>query len=48
MSDFNGSTAYAVYDVFRVDGLDTNYVLHISGYSGTAGTTFNRKSRRKG
>ncbi|XP_071132953.1 fibroleukin-like [Mytilus edulis] len=34
---FTGETAYAIYDTFNVLDETTNYTLHISDYSGTAG-----------
>ncbi|XP_078663340.1 angiopoietin-2-like [Branchiostoma floridae x Branchiostoma belcheri] len=37
MLDWEGETAYATYDIFRVSGESDQYRLRISGYSGTAG-----------
>ncbi|CAG2206560.1 unnamed protein product [Mytilus edulis] len=34
---FTGETAFAIYDTFNVLDETTNYTLHISDYSGTAG-----------
>ncbi|XP_052068197.1 fibroleukin-like [Mytilus californianus] len=34
---FTGETAYAIYDTFNVLDETTNYILQISGYTGTAG-----------
>ena len=35
--DWDGGRSYAEYDVFRVDGPDDNYRLHVRGYHGNAG-----------
>ncbi|KAK7491088.1 hypothetical protein BaRGS_00017652 [Batillaria attramentaria] len=40
LADWNGNTAYAKYTTFYTDGPDKNYVLHVGGYSGTAGDSF--------
>ena len=37
MRDKNGNNAYASYSTFYIGSSTTNYRLHISGYSGTAG-----------
>ena len=37
MRDKNSSTAYASYSTFYIGGSTTDYILHVSGYSGTAG-----------
>ena len=37
MRDKNGSSAYASYSTFYIGGSTTDYTLHVSGYSGTAG-----------
>ena len=37
LSDFDGNTAFAKYNTFRVLSSSTNYTLNVSGYSGTAG-----------
>ena len=37
MGDFEGNTAFAKYDTFRVLNSSTNYTLNVAGYSGTAG-----------
>ncbi|ELU12832.1 hypothetical protein CAPTEDRAFT_219236 [Capitella teleta] len=37
MSDFSDLAAYAEYDAFTVGDSSTNYTLHCTGYSGTAG-----------
>ena len=37
MIDKNGNSAYASYSPFYIGGSTTNYRLHVSGYSGTAG-----------
>ena len=37
LEDINQSTSYAVYDSFYIEGSKTDYTLHVSGYSGTAG-----------
>ena len=39
MRDKNGTTAYASYSTFYIDGSTTEYTLHVSGYSGTAGNS---------
>lgn len=33
----NGTRSYANYAIFRVDGPETSYRLHVSNYSGNAG-----------
>ena len=37
MRDKNGINAYASYSTFYIGGSTTDYTLHVSGYSGTAG-----------
>ena len=37
MKDNNGNSAYASYATFYIGGSTTDYTLHVSGYSGTAG-----------
>ena len=37
MRDKDGNTAYASYSTFYIGGSITDYTLHVSGYSGTAG-----------
>ena len=37
LEDFKGNKAYAKYSIFSVADASTNYKLHLSGYSGTAG-----------
>ena len=37
MKDKDGNSAYASYSTFYIGGSTTDYTLHISGYSGTAG-----------
>ena len=37
MRDKNGDSAYASYPPFYIGGSTTDYTLHVSGYSGTAG-----------
>ena len=37
MRDRDGTSAYASYSTFYIGGSNTNYTLHVSGYSGTAG-----------
>ena len=44
MYDCDGVRKYARYSYFHVEGSSVNYKLHISGYSGTAGDSFNRGS----
>ena len=36
LEDFNNNTAFATYDTFYINGPKTDYVLHVSSYSGTA------------
>ena len=35
--DWDGQRSFAEYDVFRVDGQQDNYRLHVRGYHGNAG-----------
>ena len=37
MTDKNGNSRYASYSTFYIGSSTTNYRLHVSGYSGTAG-----------
>ena len=37
LTDTEDQSKYADYSHFKVDGPDSKYSLHISGYSGTAG-----------
>ena len=37
MRDKDGNNAYANYSTFYIGGSTTDYTLHVSGYSGTAG-----------
>ena len=37
LQDFNGNTAYAVYESFQIGDAASNYRLSIGSYSGTAG-----------
>ena len=37
LGDFSGNTAYAKYSSFHIGGSSTDYTLHVTGYSGTAG-----------
>ena len=39
MRDKNGSSAYASYSTFYIGNSTTDYTLHVSGYSGTAGNS---------
>ena len=39
LEDWDGNTAYAVYDTFEVDDESNKYRLTVSGYSGTAGNS---------
>ncbi len=41
MYDCDGVRKYARYSYFHVEGSSVNYKLHVSGYSGTAGDSFN-------
>ena len=38
LEDWEGNTAYAQYDYFKVGSYEDRYRLVVSGYSGTAGT----------
>ena len=40
MEDFDGDTAFAVYEEFKVGTEEDKYRLHVTGYSGTAGDSF--------
>ena len=37
MKDTSGNNQYASYSTFYIGGSTTDYTLHVSGYSGTAG-----------
>nr|KAG5695363.1 hypothetical protein BaRGS_033576 [Batillaria attramentaria] len=36
LTDWDNATAYALYDIFYIDGPDRHYRLHVADYSGTA------------
>lgn len=40
LSDFDGNTTYAMYNNFWIEDELHNYIVHFSGYSGTAGDSF--------
>ena len=40
LADFDGAKQFARYSYFSVGNADTNYTLHIGGYTGTAGDAF--------
>lgn len=40
LEDFDGKTAYAKYSTFNVEDFKSNFMLHISGYTGTAGISY--------
>ena len=40
LRDHNGVQVYAKYSTFHIGGSTTDYTLHASGYSGTAGDSF--------
>nr|XP_061794148.1 angiopoietin-2-like [Nerophis lumbriciformis] len=37
LSDWEGNSAFSLYDQFSLDGEGKNYRIHLKGYSGTAG-----------
>ena len=37
MKDKNGNSPYASYSTLCIGGFTTDYILHVSGYNGTAG-----------
>ena len=37
MRDKDGNSAYASYSTFYIGDSNTDYTLHVSGYSGTTG-----------
>ena len=39
MRDKNGISGYASYSTYYIGGFTTDYTLHVSGYSGTAGNS---------
>ena len=47
MRDKNGNNAYASYSTFYIGGSSTDYTLHVSGYSGTAGDSLDYNNLRK-
>ena len=47
MRDKNGSSAYASYSTFYIGGSTTDYTLHVSGYSGTAGDSLTHHNLMK-
>lgn len=44
LGDFEGNTAFAKYNTFRVLSSSTSYTLNVSGYSGTAGDSLTSHS----
>ncbi|XP_076075703.1 fibrinogen-like protein A [Mytilus galloprovincialis] len=40
LEDYSGNVTYAIYDTFNVGDDGSNYLLNISEYHGTAGTSF--------
>ena len=48
MEDFDGNTAFAVYEEFQVGAEGDKYRLHVSGYSGTAGDSLIDKDNLMG
>jgi len=40
MEQWNGSKYYAIYDIFRIDGEEDDFKLHVQGYHGAAGYSF--------
>ena len=47
MEDFQGSTAYAKYGAFFIEGSSSAYKLHVTHYTGTAGDSLMLHSERK-
>ena len=47
MRDKTGSSRYASYSTFYIGSSTTDYTLHVSGYSGTAGNSLARHNSRK-
>lgn len=47
MRDKDGNSAYASYSSFYIDGSTTDYTLHVSEYSGTAGNALTQHDRMK-
>ena len=42
MGDFEGNTVYAEYSTFSVGDSSTEYLLDVTGYSGTSGDSFSQ------
>ena len=47
MRDKNGSSAYASYSTFYIGNSTTDYTLHVSGYSGSAGDSLGNHNLMK-
>ena len=47
MKDKNGNKGYAEYSGFYISGSPTDYILHVSGYSGTVGDSLFYNNNRK-
>ncbi|KAK3863261.1 hypothetical protein Pcinc_030941 [Petrolisthes cinctipes] len=45
LTDFDGDSAYALYDKFYIDNESRGYRLHVSGYSGTAGDSMTNEDQ---
>lgn len=45
LTDFEGESAYALYDNFYLDNEARGYRLHVSGYSGTAGDSMTNEDQ---
>ena len=42
LEDFEGQTAFAEYETFKIESESTNYKMWLSGYSGNATDSFSR------
>ena len=47
MRDKDDNSAYASYSTFYISGSTTDYTIHVSGYSGTAGDSLEPHNLRK-
>jgi hypothetical protein len=48
MADWEGNTGYAVYDLFAVGDVVSNYLLAVDKYKGNAGNRYSHTINLKG
>jgi hypothetical protein len=48
MADWEGNTSYAIYDLFEVGDVVSNYLLAVDKYKGNAGNRYSHTINLKG